>query len=540
MKKKSIRTNSLPCVRAVLVIAATSSILGCANFAANSTQSSAKGTTKDITKDTATAPVASKGHRELIDIGAPLTADKAVQIALTNNQNLAAVYAELGFAKAEVFSGARIRNPLLSLSQLDSNAGIDQIIWGISVSLTDLITLKSRKKLAATQALAIEQKVRAYAMATQALTYQRYYQYLARKQRLQVFQEISAISDLILETTQRYSDAGNVTALELAEAKIQSSEAKLKLLDAQAAVLTARTEMSEVLGIRASQNWQIAKQLPIPNTPNLFPTESALGKSSTRDTLLQQALEQRLDLQAAQTEIAALKLQLKRYSLENKVGDIALGAERERKSDGERLTSPNVEWEVPVFSQGQEDRLRISAELEIAQAQLKQLTLELDNRIALALAGRDNSASKIKQYQNHLLPAQANAVARTQEEQFFMLIGVFEVLQSKKHQYESLLGYIDAVEAYWLANTALAKAVGVSPKVFTDGSNTESLGLENYLQSNKDTQAPKTNHKHHHGMQEQQPAQAKPKPKPKHATHKHTSHDHASHTNQTQSPSAKP
>ena len=519
----------------MLVIAATSSILGCASFATNNAKNSSQGSTTNSA--IAITPAAALAHRLLIDDETPLSADKAVQIALINNQNLAAVYAELGFAKAEVFAGARIRNPLLSFSQLDSNAGIDQIVWGISTSLTDLITLRSRKKLAATQALAIEQKVKAYAMATQALTYQHYYQYLASKQRLQVFQEISAISDLILETTQRYSDAGNVTALELAEAKIQSSEAKLALLNAQAAVLLARTEMSEVLGVRASQNWQIAKQLPIPNTANRYSTGDASGKIPAKDTLVQQALEQRLDLQAAQTKIAALTLKLKSHGLENKVGDIELGAERERESDGERLTGPNVEWAVPLFSQGQEDQLKINAELEIAQAQLRQLVLKLDNGIALALAGRENSSNKIIQYQNHLLPAQANAVARTQEEQFFMLIGVFEVLQSKKHQYESLLGLVDAVEEYWLATTALAKAVGVSPNIFIDQSNNGSQGLEDYLQPDPGTDSSKKSHKHqHHGMHNPQPRPATPT----HAKHNQAPDNHASHKNHTQSASAKP
>ena len=521
----------------MLVIAATCSALGCANLATNSTKSGAKGITEDITNDAATAPVALTGHRGLIDDAHPLTADKAVQIALVNNQNLAAVYAELGFAKAEVFAGARIRNPLLSFSQLDSNAGIDQIVWGISTSLTDLITLRSRKKLAATQALAIEQKVQAYAMVTQALTYQHYYQYLASKQRLQVLQEISAISDLILEATQRYSDAGNVTALELAEAKIQSSKAKLELLDAQAGVFTARTEMSEILGVRVSQNWQIAKQLPVPDAASLYRTDNASGKIPTKDTLVQRAREQRLDLQAAQTEIAALTLKLKSHSLENKVGDIALGAERERESDGERLTGPNVEWAVPLFSQGQEDQLKIIAELEIAQAQLRQLALELDNGIALALAGRENSTDKIIQYQSHLLPAQANAVARTQEKQFFMLIGVFEVLRSKKNQYESLLGLVDAVEEYWLASIALAKAVGVSPKVFIAQSDNGSRGIEDYLQPAPGTDSPKKSHKpQHHGMHKPQPGPAGPT----HANDNQAPDNHASHKNRIQSASAKP
>tara|TARA_B110000305_G_scaffold231043_1_gene284002 strand:+ start:302 stop:1978 length:1677 start_codon:yes stop_codon:yes gene_type:complete len=548
VNEKSTSTNSFPWVRAILVIAATSSVLGCASFAENNAQSSSKNSTKDSTKDSAAVSVTAVGGSELLFSDTPLTANEAVQIALINNQNLAAIYAELGFAKAEVFAGARIRNPLLSFSQFNSNAGIDQIIWGISASLTDLITLRSRKKLAATQSLAIEQKVQAFAMATQALTYQHYYQYLASKQRLQVFQEISAISDLILETTQRYSDAGNVTALELAEAKIETSEAKLGLLNAQAAVLMARTEMSEVLGVRASQNWRLPEQLPIPNKASLSFNNNSGTKGNRAKDLLQQALQQRLDLQAAQTKINALALQLKSEKLTNNIGAIELGAERERESDGERLTGPNVEWEIPVFSQGQEHQLKIAAEMEIAQAKLRHLTLELDNGIALALAGRDNSANKIKQYQNHLLPAQANAVARNQEKQFFMLIGVFEVLQRKKHQYKSLLGFVDAVEEYWQANTALAKAVGVSPRVFIDEANNESLGIEDYLQSGQGAHAPEKNHEHeqkqkqkqkqkgHHGTHSPQPALATPK----HSTENHSSHNRTPRTKHTQSASVKP
>ena len=524
MNKKSLRANSFPWINAMLIIGVVSSVLGCANHATNSAES-----------DT-TTPAASLSNSQLTFDKAPLTADQAVQIALINNQNLAEVYAELGFAKAEVFAGARIRNPLLSFSQLNSNTGIDQVTWGISGSLTDLVTLRSRKKLAAAQALAIEQKIQAYAMDTQALTYQHYYRYLASKQRLQVFQQISAISDLILETTQRYRDAGNITALELAEVKIEASEAKLELLDAQTALLLARTEMSEVLGVPASQNWQIAKQLSIPNKASLYPKDSSSRKIPERASLLQQASEQRLDLKAAQTKIATITFQLKSHNLENKVGDIELGVESESESDNERLAGPNIEWKVPAFSQGQEDQLQINAELEIAQAQLQQLTLELDNGIALALAGRENSANKIKQYQNHLLPAQANAVARSKEEQFFMLIGVFEVLQSKKQQYVSLLGYVDAVEEYWLCNTALAKAVGVSPKDFIDELNNDSLEFDDYLQSEKGANAFKKSHKHHHNVRESQPAPTTPK----HSSNKHSTHNHASHQKHTKPASAKP
>ena len=503
--KQTTNENSLILARVVLLTTAIGSILGCATVANEG-------------KSTVPPPLTTNMNSELTFYETPLTADKAVQLALVNNQNLAAVYAELGFAKAEVFAGSRIRNPLLSFSRLNSNTGLDQIVWGISASLTDLITLRSRKKLATAEALAIEEKVQAYVADVQALTYQHYYQYLASKQRLQVAQEISTISKLILETTQRYSDAGNVTALKLAEAKIGASEAKLELLQTQAANLMARTKMSETLGIRASQSWHLPDQLPLPDIANREANEDL-------DKAIQQALKQRPDLKAARSKIAALRLRLKSHNLENTTGDIELGAERERETGGERLTGPIIEWEVPVFSRGQAEQLRIRAELEVARAELKQLTLELTNSIYLALAGRENSANKIMQYQNHLLPAHTNAVARTQEEQFFMLIGVFEVLQSKKRQYQAFLGYIDAVEEYWLTNTALAKSMGISPKAFMDQANQKRLSLlqtnageQNYRRQNK----PKHGAEHRHGHDTQ--------PMPAASAPTHPAGDHSSHT----------
>ena len=41
-----------------------------------------------------------------------------------------------------------------------------------------------------------------------------------------------------------------------------------------------------------------------------------------------------------------------------------------------------------------------------------------------------------------------------------MLIGAFELIQSKQLEYDSYAAYIEAIRDYWLARTALARAVG--------------------------------------------------------------------------------
>ena len=51
----------------------------------------------------------------------PLSAESSIRIALVNNPDLKASYAQLGFAAADVYAAGRIRNPVFSASVLDSN-----------------------------------------------------------------------------------------------------------------------------------------------------------------------------------------------------------------------------------------------------------------------------------------------------------------------------------------------------------------------------------------------------------------------------------
>ena len=54
-----------------------------------------------------------------------------------------------------------------------------------------------------------------------------------------------------------------------------------------------------------------------------------------------------------------------------------------------------------------------------------------------------------------MLPLRAQVVEQTQLEYNAMLIGAFELLQSRQQQVEAGAQYIEAVRDYWLARTAL-------------------------------------------------------------------------------------
>ena len=57
-------------------------------------------------------------------------------------------------------------------------------------------------------------------------------------------------------------------------------------------------------------------------------------------------------------------------------------------------------------------------------------------------------------------PTQKLIVEESQKQQNYMLIGTFELLAAKQHQFDGFEAYIDALRDYWLARIDLARATG--------------------------------------------------------------------------------
>ena len=96
----------------------------------------------------------------------------------------------------------------------------------------------------------------------------------------------------------------------------------------------------------------------------------------------------------------------------------------------------------------------------MAIADVKRLDVEVENDVRLAHAAVLNAKERIDEYEKGLLPARIDDVARAQEEENFMLIGTFELLEVKREEYVSYLGYLSAVKDYWHGRVELSRAVG--------------------------------------------------------------------------------
>ena len=117
---------------------------------------------------------------------------------------------------------------------------------------------------------------------------------------------------------------------------------------------------------------------------------------------------------------------------------------------------------MPIFNQHKDVVLRANADLQIVIAELRRVTMAIDNDVRLAYATVENARARVDEYRDVLIPQRIETVARGQEEVNFMLIGIFELISLKQDEYDSYQGYLEAIRDYWLARADLSLATGTA------------------------------------------------------------------------------
>ena len=95
-----------------------------------------------------------------------------------------------------------------------------------------------------------------------------------------------------------------------------------------------------------------------------------------------------------------------------------------------------------------------------AQARLREAQLSIENTIRANANAVQAHAEAVGIFRNSLIPQRETVLARSQQEQNFMLIGVFELIQAKAKEYDAYQGYLEAVRDYWQARVELTRSVG--------------------------------------------------------------------------------
>jgi cobalt-zinc-cadmium efflux system outer membrane protein len=401
----------------------------------------------------------------------PLTADAAVRIALLNNPSLSARYASLGFAAADLYEAGRIRNPVLSAAFLQPNVvgDLNQNTFGLVASFTDLLTLRARRRLADAEYATMKQEIGAAVLSTAADVEVAFYDYVGAKQIAALRAQVAKANALSRDLAARYRDAGNLTPGAMALEQAEASMSAISALDAEAEVFAKRKSLADLLGLSVGGPWDAPAQLP----------EVGAGDLSLAD-LVALADRRRLDLAAARGRAEQLAKRLGVAEWTRWVGEFSVGAETERETDGTRITGPSASWSAPIFSQNRDQILRLDARLQAAIADVARTAISAENDVRLAYAAMENARARAEEYRDRLIPARVAAVSRAQEEQNFMLIGIFEVIAVKQQEYDAYQGYLESVRNYWIARAKLTRSVGDSLPG-PSAESTPSLDVQDYI-----------------------------------------------------------
>lgn len=384
----------------------------------------------------------------------PLSAETAVQLALINNPDVRRETARLGFAAAEVYDAGRLANPMFSLTRLtgDSSAGanVPQLTLGLAFNFANLLFLPANSRFAGAQFEAAKLDVASVAMDLAAEVESAWYEAVGADQLAQMRDAAARAQRASANLAQRFFDAGNISARELAMEKAAASQAVLAAISARAQAVESRAALNRLMGLSAAQSqWTLDARLAEP-----------LPKEDEVAALQKLALESRLDLAGLRRTAEAIA---DRFGFERStrlVNGIEIGAERERDFDGALDAGPTLALELPLFNWGGGRVAAARAALDQAEAELDGRVLDVSNQVQLAAAKVQATRALAQEFKTALIPQQEAVVAQMQLEQNYMLIGIFEVILAKQQEYEAYAGYIEAVRDYWTARSELTRAVG--------------------------------------------------------------------------------
>jgi outer membrane protein TolC len=395
----------------------------------------------------------------------PITLERAVEIAFLGSPAIRERYAELGISMAEVLEASELSNLTLGYTSLrPEGGGASQITRSISMAFADLLFLPARVRLANTHSEVARNRMAASLLELQGEVESAWYEHVAALQSLQMREAAARAAAASAEYARRLSDAGNLPPRALALELAAASEARIAAARAKADVSKSRAEFAALLGLSTRDAWQVKPNLP-----------ALPGQVDVQDSLVDSAMQSRLDLIAARREVAVLESGFRLAQWWRWLGDFEVGYERETETDGVRLRGPTFSLGLPLLG-NRSGVLRARAELEGARVRLTQLELAVRNDIALGLDRVATTREIAEAYRTALVPQREAVSERTLEEVNFMLSGAFEALQAKREQYEAYQEYIEAVRDFWLARVQLRLAAG--GRLAGDGAPTETINLE--------------------------------------------------------------
>ncbi|QDZ07931.1 TolC family protein [Sphingomonas panacisoli] len=368
--------------RALLALALTGSVLsGCASY-----QRSPLRPASDVlaAPDPAILSAdASKIDRpyltpQAIDLSQPLTPNALAVIAVLENPDLKAQRAKSGVTDAQAFSARLLPDPTFGANFDKILSGPDvfnafgaQLGFDLNAIRTARVTRESGE--AAKRQVRLDLAWAEWQTAGQARLLG--VRVLALTEQLNIAREAAASALRLFEAAQRAAGRGDVAASELDTRRQALVDSSSKARTAESDLATARGELNKTLGLPPEVEVKLA-----PPAASPVPPDSA--------TLVAQALERRLDLQALRAGYGVAEADLHKAVLEQ-FPNLSLTIAGARDTANNYTVGPAIGFALPLWN-------RNRGAIAVATATREQLKAEYDARLFQTRAEIDTAIKGLR------------------------------------------------------------------------------------------------------------------------------------------------
>ena len=377
----------------------------------------------------------------------PLTAERAVQIALLNNRELQSTYANLGIAQANLVQAELWKNPVLNGAVTFPLAGgTPDYSFDLALKFIDILYIPLRRSVAESQLEETKLQVTAAVMRVAGQTYLAFIDYLTERQRVAVLTEAVKAAAATVESGRALRQAGNISEYDFEAEVAQQVQGATELARVQISVAQARERVNQLLGLTGEQTqWRSADRLPL-----------MAAKDPPTTDMERKAIKASVDLAAVRQQIITTGRRYRVVDITSLVPQLDLGAEVARTA-GEKEAGPNFTVELAVFDWGQARREQARMEILKARDEFTALAVHIRSLARLQRAKLLSARQTAAYYTTTVVP-QAQRLLETAVGQYnVMQLGVFQLLQARDRQIRASLEYVTALSTYWKERARLAQ-----------------------------------------------------------------------------------
>ncbi len=378
----------------------------------------------------------------------PLTAERAVQVALLNNPGLQAAYAEMGIAEADLVQASRWSGPKFSFARLRRG---DELEYerSVFIDILGLVTIPLATKAQEKRFDAAKSRAAAEAMRLALDARRGYFTAIAAQEAVRYMEQVKSAAEASAELGRRMAAAGNWSKLNQQREQAFYAETTAQLARVKQARVASRERLSRLLGL-----WGDDLGFVLPDRlPDLPKAAREPGD------LEAQALVQRLDVQAARRDTEALAESLGLSKVSRFVNLLELGAIHNTESPKPAQRGWEVELRIPIFDFGGARVARAEHVYQQSVNRLADTAIRARSEVRESYAAYRTAFDLARHYRDEVVPLRK----RISEEMLLryngMLSSVFELLADARDSVGSVNAYIEALRDFWLAESDLQAAL---------------------------------------------------------------------------------